>query len=336
MRMALPILALAGLACCAPLPPVPFLPNADVLPPAIEGLQMLSPTRLEVVFDEEIRSATDPLHSDSVPEPELVVHNDTLLLDFPTPPSPEGEHWVETQVSDTARNNLRFAVSFYGLNSDLPAMIINEFTTQGSGSHPDIVEIRVLSEGNLAGACLYEGTPGNWKQRFVFPSTDVRSGDYIVVHFKPEGVPEEINEHHDRTSSGGRDATDGAWDYWLQDGTGLSGNNGVITLCENPMGGVIDAVVYSNRTSDSDERYRGFGSRDVLERVDEVHALGAWRAAGQQIAPEDAINPEPSTSTRSMARGSGAGDTDSSADWHITPTRGLSPGLENTDEVYVP
>ena len=215
-------------------------------------------------------------------------------------------------------------------------MIINEFTTQGSGSHPDLVEIRVLSDGNLAGACLYEGVPGNWDQRYVFPDVTVSADDYIVVHFKPQGIPEEVDELVRPDVSGGYDAHPAAWDFWVTGGTGLSGNNGVITLCENPVGGIIDGVLYSNRTSSSDERYRGFGSTAVMERADALVAAGAWIAAQTQVRPEDAVNPEDSTATRSIARMSSGRDTNTKADWHITPTRGLTPGLPNVDAVYAP
>ena len=73
-----------------------------------------------------------------------------------------------------------------------------------------------------------------------------------------------------------------------------------------------------------------------MDRADELAAAGAWTLRGEAIAPEDAVDPEPSTGTRSMARGSAGADTDHASDWHITPTRGITPGAENTDEVYVP
>jgi hypothetical protein len=240
---------------------------------------------------------------------------------------------VEAQVADEAGNHLRFVARFHGLNEMIPAMVINEFTTQGSGSHPDIVELRVLSDGNLAGSCLYEGVPENWEERFTFPDLDVKAGDFIVVHFKPQGIAEEIDEVVRTDASGGFDATPEAWDFWVPGGNGLSGNNGVLALCENPVGGIIDAVLYSNRTSESDERYRGFGSKDVVERADVLVANGAWVSDGP-VRPEDAVNPEDSTSTRSMARSADSNDSNRSTDWHITPTRGLSPGEENTDAVY--
>ena len=137
-------------------------------------------------------------------------------------------------------------------------------------------------------------------------------------------------------ASGGKDASDQAWDFWVPEGTGLSGNNGVLALCENPLGGIIDAVLYSNRTSDSDDRYRGFVSRAVLARAEEIWHAGHWIATGDWIRPEDAVDPEASTSTRSMARSSDSADRNVSGDWHITPTRGLSPGEPNTDQVYSP
>jgi hypothetical protein len=98
----------------------------------------------------------------------------------------------------------------------------------------------------------------------------------------------------------------------------------------------MDGFLYSNRTSSSDERYRGFGSSRALERADQLIEQGEWVKEGLLVAPEDAVDPEDSTATRSMCRTPGAEDTDSTADWHIVPTSGSSFGEPNTTEVYVP
>ena len=323
--------------CCARIPEFPFGSGADIVPPSIVRVAFIAPSLLRVEFDEPVSVVPRSVSYSAavVPAAEAVLAGERAVdFAFLEPPSPTVEHSVEAQVTDNASNHLRFAARFYGLNSLLPAMVINEFTTRGSATHPDLVEILILSDGNMAGACLFEGTSGDWSQRIVFPSIDVEAGQFVVVHFRPEGVPEEVNETVRRDHSGGIDATDSAWDLWVADGSGLSGNNGVISLCENPLGGVIDAVVYSNRSSDSDDRYRGFGSAATVSRVDEIARDGQWIGSGEQIAPEDAINPETSTSTRSMARSSDPVDTNRSSDWHVTPTRGLSPGAPNTDESY--
>jgi hypothetical protein len=94
--------------------------------------------------------------------------------------------------------------------------------------------------------------------------------------------------------------------------------------------------MYSNRTSQSDERYRGFGSQEMLARAEELVGDGGWRPAGARVLPEDGVSPEQSTATRSLCRSSGSADTDQAQDWHVVPTRQASFGLENSDEVYAP
>ncbi len=334
MRRLCAVWLAAAFVSCVPLPPLSFLEGADVAPPVVTELRLRSPVELEVRFDKPVRLVSGPLHAETVSVEAVSAIEDHLLFVFDPAPSPAQQHYVEAQVADAAGNNLRFVARFYGLNAMLPAMLINEFITKSSTNHGEFVEIRILTDGNLAGASLHEGTPDDWDQRFVFPSVDVEAGDYVVVHFRPQGIPEEINETTDTSASGGRNASAEAWDFWVEGGTGLSSNNGVLTLTENPLGGYIDAVLYSNRTSDSDERYRGFGSRKVMDRADDIVAAGAWVAAGSAVAPEDAIDSSLSTATRSMSRASDGRDTNSAADWHITPTRGSTPGGENTDEVY--
>lgn len=338
------LLLLAPVAC-APLPRIPYAPDADLVPPGIVEIGFQSARQLAVVFDEPCRLVEDSLLAGPTLSANRVTAglpgNDdargvsrNLLFTFSAPPDPATEHSVEAQVADPAGNHLRFVARFHGLNELLPAMIINEFTTQGSATHPDFVEIRVLTDGNLAGACLYEGTPEEWSDRFILPDLSVQAGDFIIVHFKPEGIPAEVNEVTARDISGGIDASDAAWDFWVDEGDGLSGNNGTITLCENPIGGVLDAVLYSNRTRDSDERYRGFGSTSVMAAADYLAEEEAWKANGE-LYPEDAIDPEDSTATRSISRSSSGADSNTKDDWHITPTRGLTPGASNNDDIYV-
>ena len=160
------------------------------------------------------------------------------------------------------------------------------------------------------------------------------AGDYVLIHFKPEGIAAEVNEVGDRAASGGKDASDTAWDYWVPGGNGLSGNNGVITVYSNPEGEMIDGVLYSNRTSSSDATYRGFGTKGTLHRAEGLHAQGGWTSTGDIVTPEDAVDPEDSTSTRSLNRQSDGTDTNSKLDWHIVPTRGATFGRANSDAVF--
>ena len=323
---------------CAPLPQLPFSVDADLSPPRIVTMDLDRQGALVLGFDEPCELLHDAVVAGDTLRNHVITTSWTgeqtnLVIGFDPLPEMGREHFVEAQVADGNGNSLRFVARFYGPNQLLPAMVINEFTTQGSGKHPDFVEIRVLTAGNLAGACLIEGIPGDWQSRFIFPDLGVEAGDYVVVHFKPQGLSTEVNETSDKTASLGYDASPTAWDFWVDSGDGLSANNGALLLCESPLGGAIDAVLYSNRTRESDDRYRGFGSPSVLGYADFLGESGAWRGE-EPLVPDDAINPEDSTATRSMCRSATSADTNTRLDWHIVPTRGLSPGLPNTDATY--
>ena len=73
-----------------------------------------------------------------------------------------------------------------------------------------------------------------------------------------------------------------------------------------------------------------------MKRMDYIAACGGWLFSGDLIAPEDCVDPDPSTATRSVCRNSVSDDTDSRTDWHTVPTSMSSFGSVNTDEVYVP
>ena len=109
----------------------------------------------------------------------------------------------------------------------------------------------------------------------------------------------------------------------------------MISIYERPGGNILDGVLYSNRTSGSDERYRGFGTKDVLLWAAELTADGGWIPEWESVRPEDGINPDGSTGTRSICRFEGA-DTDTRQDWYIVPTLQASFGARNSEEVYVP
>ena len=60
---------------------------------------------------------------------------------------------LKGRVNDWIGNSLTFTLGLWGYNPNLPTLLINEFTTKGSGNNPDRVELLVL-KGNLAGITL--------------------------------------------------------------------------------------------------------------------------------------------------------------------------------------
>jgi len=327
---------LALIVSCGPVPDPRSVKDVDLHPPQIESICSTGPSEISITFDEEASLAPEKTRitpalavtETTGPSKEILVHVADQV--------PGVEYSMEGEARDASGNATSFLATFYGFNPNVPRALINEFITQGTTDHPDMIELKVLSSGNMGGVVLYQGTPGSFDDRLVFPAFAVREGEFIIVHFKPSGDGTELNETTDKAASGGTDACATAYDFWVAGGRGISGNNGVLSLYQRPGGAVMDGVLYSNRTSTSDEKYRGFGSAGTLARAEELVHDGGWRAAGPRVNPEDAVNPDGSTSTRSLCRSSGSVDTDTVADWHIVPTRKATWGMDNSDEVYAP
>ena len=321
---------------CGPVPDPRSAGQVDLHPPVIESVCSTGPGEISIQFDEEASLVADKTRI----TPALNVREATgpakgILLRVDDQ-KPGLEYTLEAEARDSSGNAASFLATFYGFNPHVPLLLINELTTQGTADHPDMVEIKVVTDGDVGGVVLYQGTPGSFDDRLVFPSFPVRQGEFLVVHFKPSGDGTEVNETADKGVSGGLDACGTAYDFWAAGGRGIAGNNGVLSLYQRPGGNLMDGFLYSNRTSTSDEKYRGFGSAATLARAEELVRDGGWQTTGQRVSPEDAVNPDGSTSTRSLCRSSASVDTDSAADWHIVPTRKASWGRDNTDEVYVP
>ena len=330
------LLALALCTCCGPITDMRERFNPDLIPPLLLHVRAIDRGQLELTFDEPPRSRLQDLAIDPPLDVCALQSEDCRLLLQTAAQSPGAAYQLEAVVEDEAGNGLHFLAEFYGFNGEVPALVINEFTTRGTGNHPDVVELRVLKGGNMGGVVLYEGTPANHDERIVFPAFAVAPGSFLIVHFKPQGVPLEIDETDRLDQSGGLDSSDRAFDFWIPEGGGISGNNGVISLYAQPGGPIMDGVLYSDRTSDSDERYGGFGTADAWERARQLVDEGGWMMAGQVVRPEDAVSPEGSTGTRSICRSADSMDSDSDADWHIVPTLGFTFGQVNSEEVYSP
>jgi hypothetical protein len=330
------LLALCLCTCCGPIADIRERLNPDLVPPVLLGVRTLDAGGLELAFDEPPLCRPEDLAVDPLLAIIAAHAEDCRLLVQTAVQTPGLPYQLEAVVEDEAGNGLHFLALFYGFNGETPALLINEFTTRGTGNHPDAVELKVIQGGNMGGVVLYEGTPGNYDDRLIFPAFEVADGEFLIIHFKPEGSPEEIDETSAKELSGGLDASDQAYDFWIPEGSGISGNNGAISLYDRPGGAILDGVLYSNRTSDSDETCGGFGTLDSWQRALELAADEGWIIAGQEVRPEDAVNPEGSTGTRSICRGSCSEDTDTAADWHIVPTLAFTFGKENSDEIYVP
>jgi hypothetical protein len=330
-----PALSIALLCSCGPLSDARTA-DVDLMPPHLQSVQSLGPGEISVSFDEEAGLIAEKTRiSPALAVREVTGPAKNILL-HGQQQEPGLRYLLESEARDAHGNSASFVAEFYGYNSRVPRLLINELTPRGSGNHPDVVELKALAAGNMGGAVLYLGSPGSYDARLVFPPFEVAAGSFVVVHLKPAGDQGEVDETTDRAVATGFDATDTAFDFWMRDGKGLGGNNGVVSLYDRPGGTCLDGILYSNRTVESDEQYAGFGSAEMRARAEELAGCGAWAPAGTRITPEDGVNPEGSTGTRSLCRSAASDDSNRAQDWHIVPTRRATIGAENSDEVYVP
>lgn len=238
-----------------------------------------------------------------------------LTVSFSKPLYPGKRLPINARVSDMVGNTLSFTIGVWGFNGCIPNIVINEFVTKGSPANPDRVELLVLSNGNLAGVTFYDGLPDSFDSEVILPSRDVHAGDRIVIEYGPS-----LRGVH-------------AIEYWGGE-IGLGANNGVLGLCASPEGRVIDAVLYSNRTSSSDTQYGGFGTKKVQLRAALLEDTGLWGPL--PTTPETGIESSYGTATRSHCRTPGDPDTDSKQDWHVVPTGQASFGAVNVTDQFAP
>jgi hypothetical protein len=321
-----------ALAACGAVPEVIEPGNWDLLPPQYLSHETTEDGAISVQFDEEVfAERQDFQHNVGIAA--VSTDETTCVVTLASPLPPGEESVLEGMVTDQRGNGLLFFLVVAGRNPMVPSLIINEFTPRGSSSHPDKVELRALDAGNLAGVNLLLGTPEDHTDRYVFPDLDVVAGDYIVLHCRvPDSDDPPEDELADRTASTALDTHPDAWDLFWVGGPGLSGNNGALCLSAALHGPVLDAVLYSNRRSDSDTDYDGWGSARLRDQATWLGDQGHWTVAGAAAAPRgrdrlvllhgDAVavplprrgwTPTPAT------------------DWHVVPTSTYSFGEVNSD-----
>ena len=311
--------------------------SIDLLPPVLQSAETVDERHLRFTFDEsvvvdDIDPVVDPLMTVNT----FDIRDEQLTIGFGVDQEIGREYTIRMSVADESGNSLSFLYSFSGWNPRIPGVLINEINPRGAGNNPDCVELFITKAGNLGGLILLVGTKSKYKESFVFPAVEVLQGEYILVHAKAEGIPEEIDETSELDESGGKLASDTARDFWIKGAPGLPGNNGALTLYTRKNGPVLDAILWTNRENDEEDEKLGW-TRDGFIFASDLAEAKAWTlASGDVPAPSDAFNVSFSTSTRSVCRASVPNDTDSARDWHIVPTRGQTFGAINTDSVYEP
>ena len=251
-----------GLLGCEP------LPLGDTKPPALLTTEVSPEGReLALHFDEPVSQARSEIdRSQAAP----LVEGARVKVELPQGLKPGTGHVWSAEVTDEGHNVTTVAGKFYAANLRPAGLRLNEIRVAGSGTHTDMVELRVEVAGSLGGWTIEAWSSPEARQRLVLPDNDVEAGDHIVIRYKP---PQETS-----------DAAPGTREYWQTDGKGLPGTKGLILIRQRPDGPALDGLLYSKIPGEA----RGIAS-----------------AAGWPDRTE--MDPSGCTATRTWCRAEGAG-----------------------------
>lgn len=312
--------------------------GGDIIPPHIVSITTQSQFSIAIEFNEPVLSTfskviiSDNIQIDSMQNhtnSRILVHTDTQLL-------ASQQYTITIYAKDTEGNSVLAIEYIYGYNNNIPSILINEFTCEGTKTNPDKVELIVLSSGNISGLALQQGGNNTYSKQVVFPDIQVEKGDFIVVHWAADPQEPLTHETTHKNESTHRHAYSDVWDFFADEhNRGISNTNGSLSLIVLSDKSILDGVVYSVKNNDLSHKYKGFGSSKSYTWAQELLAAHAWISQDTNILlPDDTVNPKDSTTTRSIGRDINSTDTNTKHDWHIANTRKSSFGLVNTTEWY--
>lgn len=322
--------------------------DIDMTPPQLVAIDQTSQHAVILEFSEDI--IVDQSELSMLGDGNISTNNtsgSSLEVGLTDCDSPGKEYGLQGLVRDAAGNELWFQVPFYGFNPEPAGLLMSEFINENSSSRLEKLELLVTSAGSLGGITIYNGAPNEYKSRMIFTDQWVEEGEYIIIHFRYDesdmaaaGEIDEYGESGQETFSKAfsSQATDSVRDFWVTGYQGLSDTNGAISIASDPEieTEILDAVIYSNRTYESDADHGSFGTSYTWNVVSYLANAGAWAFSENEIRPEDCLRTADSTSTRSLNRWIEQADTNSPSDWYIGATGTSSFGQVNTSDLYQP
>lgn len=156
------------------------------------------------------------------------------------------------EATDDSGNSLTFSVPFTGYNAEVPGIEIVRMRIKYQGErngdgkfYNEFVEVRALTDGNLAGLELFSVSDGECK-KYVFPAVRVTKGEIVAVHMRSagSGCIDELTD--DLNLSSAFDSVDGVRDLWSENTTScLNDSTDIVVLRNSFDGSLVDIVPYA-------------------------------------------------------------------------------------------
>ena len=270
--------------------------------------------------------------------------NGTQLNFFLKEPTKVGVNYVLTGlIRDAGGNELSFSLPFSGFNENPARLVLSEVrskhsTSKGLLKKCEFVEVYVLKGGSTAGLEIVTGSDGEAK-KYVFPDINVKTGEFITVHFRTVGDGDCIDElGTDLELSTGTDSSS-ARDLWVEGTESRISDSDVVVIRDSCRNMILDGVLFS--ASGKQSWYYAGQKALALEAFE----MGLWKGGWE---PKDAVVADGISLTRTISRL----NLDSLAlefseqdftedfvlesgveDWALV--EGATPGAENSTKIYV-
>ncbi len=223
---------------------------------------------------------------------------------------------IEGYVLDERGNSLYFKDSFTGFNGRVPKVVINEIRTEYSKPKVEFIELKVLSDGNLGGMELITASDGS-ENSYVIPSVEVKSGDYVVIHYRniEEGCIDELENDKELSTA---TESSSARDLWIENSSARIAKSDVIILKERIQGNIADGIIFTESS------FSAWKTDYMAECAEVLISSEVW--SGESVISDGL------TTTRTLSRQNL--NKDKSA-WIVVGTSQATPGKENSSLVYV-
>jgi hypothetical protein len=304
--------------------------------PVFLDCRPVSPTEIEFRFSRPVKVVS--VAFDPAAEVESIDEGEEVTIRLTEPLKGGEKLTADILVEDEGRNTLNVLVPFRARNDNMPTLVINEIRTEYSKPKVEFVELRTLSGGNLGAMRLFIAGHSISTPLYDFPPTEVKAGEYIVLHLRTleEGCVDETEE--DLALSNGTEALPTARDFWVSGSTKFIHKTDVVYMMDQDDT-IIDGVLLSEDQST-------WWDKPVFATAAELFASqGSWfplddsgcavpAEDGWIPAPSEAVKSSGTTTTRTICRDESLENNNCAGDWYITATSNASPGKANSTKHY--
>jgi len=310
------IMAALFVSACSTESALQRLLGAGVVPPVFYGCKTPAEGEVDFLFSGEVKVSS--LRFDPPLDAKVAGEGEKVAVRFTSALPGGSKVTADLLVEDKHKNTLNVLVSFRTRNDRMPELLINEVRAVYSKPRVEFVEIITLNAGNLGGIRLFAAYESG-EPVFEFPPVEVKKGEYIVVHTRSieEGLADETGTN--LAQSQGTDASPAARDFWIPGTQILHSTNAIYLMDQDDK--MLNGVTFFGQKYKWTERVAA-AARLLAEQ-------NAWKGAN----PDDAVNTDGTTATRTICRAAGA-NTNSAVNWYITATSGATPGGANNPKRY--